>query len=75
MRGKGRPVIKADNFTAICEPTVWVKCGNLNVSQTYGATRPVTGIALLLPLYNNVSIIGINILSRVGVTRDSNDGF
>jgi hypothetical protein len=21
--GKGRPMYKADNFTAICEPTVW----------------------------------------------------
>jgi hypothetical protein len=33
---KGRPARKADNLTAICEPTVWRKCGSLNVSQPYG---------------------------------------
>jgi hypothetical protein len=35
-------VRKADDLTAICE-----KCGSLDISQTYGTSRPVTGIALL----------------------------
>jgi hypothetical protein len=35
--GKRRPARKADNLTPICEPIV---------SQTYGPSRPVTGIAL-----------------------------
>jgi hypothetical protein len=35
---KGRLARKADNFNAIC--------GRLHVSQPYGPSRPVTGIAL-----------------------------
>jgi hypothetical protein len=37
--GKGRPENKANNLTAICEPIVWRKRGNLDVSQPYGASK------------------------------------
>jgi hypothetical protein len=47
---KGRPALRADKLTAIFEPTVWTKCGNLDVSQPCGSSRPVTRIALLLLL-------------------------
>jgi hypothetical protein len=42
--GKRQPA-RTDNLTAICELSR--KCGNLDVSKSYGPSRPVTGLALL----------------------------
>jgi hypothetical protein len=45
---KGWPGRKAGKLTAICEPIVWTKCSSLDVSQSCGPSRCVTGIALPL---------------------------
>jgi hypothetical protein len=51
-------VCKADNLTAICEPIVQRKCERLDVSQPYGPSQSVTGIALpLLFTVNNYDIL------------------
>jgi hypothetical protein len=55
MGGKGRPARRADNLTAIREPIVYTKCESPDVSQIYGPSRSITGIALPLPLVNTSS--------------------
>jgi hypothetical protein len=42
--GKRQPAGGADNLTAICKPTVLKMC-SLDLSQSYGPSWPVTGIA------------------------------
>jgi hypothetical protein len=46
LRSSARPVRKADNLAAICEPIIY-KMWNIDVSQPYWSPRAVTGIALL----------------------------
>jgi hypothetical protein len=43
--GKTHPARRIDNLTAICEPIVKIKCGCLDVSQPYGSSWLVAGIA------------------------------
>jgi hypothetical protein len=46
LGAKGRPACRADNITTICEPNDYTKCGNLDVSQFYGPSWPITRRAL-----------------------------
>jgi hypothetical protein len=39
LPGDKGPALKADNLTAIYEPTVWTKFGSLDVSQPYGPSQ------------------------------------
>jgi hypothetical protein len=49
LGSRARMVRRADNLTAICEPTVYTRqCGILNISLTYRPPRPVTKIAFLI---------------------------
>jgi hypothetical protein len=41
---KGGQRVRLDNLTAICEMTVYRKCGSLDVSQPYGPSRSVIRI-------------------------------
>jgi hypothetical protein len=60
--GKGRPERRADKFIAICEPIAYTKCGNLDVSQPCGPSRPVTGTALLCYL-SKLYFLNLNVMS------------
>jgi hypothetical protein len=45
LGGKSRPARKADNLTSVSRLSR--RCGVLYVSQSYGPSRPVTGISEL----------------------------
>jgi hypothetical protein len=60
---KGRPVREADNLTAMSR-----KCGSLDVSQPFGPSRPVTGIALPLPILL-ISLFYLCVVLPVGLKQ------
>jgi hypothetical protein len=69
LGGKGRPALKADNLTAIGEP-IFRKCGRLDVSQPYGPSRPVTGIALPYLILSSSSSSSFLFLTHISHITD-----
>jgi hypothetical protein len=56
---KGQPVHTANNFNAICDPTI-LKYGSLNVSQPYMTPQLSTGINVtFLALQNEEELDGV----------------
>jgi hypothetical protein len=72
LGGKGRPGRKADKLTAICESTVYITCGILDVSQSYGPLWTVTGIALpfCTRRLSNVTCVATNLHVVLSGGRD-----
>jgi hypothetical protein len=52
---KARPVPKADNLTANCEPVVY-KMWDSRRLTTYGPPRPVTGIGLSVNIFKSFQL-------------------
>jgi hypothetical protein len=57
MEGKVGPPHKADNLTTICEPTVWIKCGSLDISILWAFTDCYRGYRV--PENESVPVIKI----------------
>jgi hypothetical protein len=61
--GKGRPARGADNLTAVRRLSR--KCGSLIVSQRYGPSWPVTGIAVFLGYMGIMINVKFEVLTMV----------
>jgi hypothetical protein len=63
MGVKGRPELKVDNSPPFVS-RLSRKCGSLVVSQPYGHSRPVTGIALSSDFYETEPLSASSILFK-----------
>jgi hypothetical protein len=67
LGSRARPVGRADNITAICEPIVQ-KCAILNILQRYRPPRPVTGIAFYYLHYNIIHLFVFEVILTLSAT-------